>query len=220
MALPDTYDHATRRPELSRAWRLEILTVGWNVAEAVIAITAALAAGSVALLGFGIDSVVESASGAILLWRLGTERRAARAGNVDLAAVERLDQRAHRLVGVSLFLLAAFVAVDAVRTLVAQERPEPSLVGIVLTAVSLVVMAWLARAKRRSAARLESRSLAADAFQTTACWWLSLITLVGIGANALFGWWWADPLAALAFTPLLIQEGREGWRGEDCGCHD
>jgi len=218
MAVSDPHDHAARQPELLRAQRLEVLTVSWNVVEAGIAVSAALAAGSVALLGFGIDSVVESASGAVLLWRLGAERRAVRDGAVDLAAVERLDRRAHRWVGVSLFLLAAFVAFDAVRTLIVAARPEVSFVGIGLTAVSLVVMAWLARAKRRSATRLGSRSLEADAFQTTACWWLSLFTLLGIGANALFGWWWADPLAALAFTPLLIHEGREGWRGEDCGC--
>jgi divalent metal cation (Fe/Co/Zn/Cd) transporter len=218
MAVSDSYDPEARQPELGRAQRLEVLTVSWNLAEAVIAVWAALAAGSVALLGFGFDSVVESASGAVLLWRLGAERRAAQNGAVDLAAVERLDRRAHRLVGVSLFLLAAFVAFEAVRTLLVAARPEVSFVGIALTAVSLLVMAWLARAKRRSAARLDSRSLAADAFQTTACWWLSLFTLLGIGANALFGWWWADPVAALAFTPLLVHEGREGWKGEDCGC--
>lgn len=203
-----------RAGHLTRAVRLEILTVGWNVVEAVIAVWAALAAGSVALLGFGVDSVVESASGGVLLWRLTAEQR----GRRSHAEVEALDRRAHRLVGISLFLLAAFVAVDAARTLWFRERPEPSLVGIVLTSVSLVVMWWLARAKRRAAADLGSRSLEADAFQTTACWWLSLITLVGIGLNALLGWWWADPLAALAFTPLLVHEGREAWRGEDCGC--
>lgn len=199
---------------LRHALRLEYLTVGWNVVEGVIAVTAALAAGSVALLGFGIDSFVESASGAVLIWRLLAERRAA-----DRAAVERLDRRAHQLVGATLFLLAAYVAVEAGLALWNRERPEPSLVGIVLTVISMSVMVWLARAKRRAAAGLGSEALAADAFQTTACFWLSVITLAGIGLNAALGWWWADPAAALGMTALLVREGSEAWRGEDCGCH-
>jgi divalent metal cation (Fe/Co/Zn/Cd) transporter len=203
-----------RGQALSHALRLEYLTVGWNLVEGAVAVAAALAAGSVALLGFGIDSFVESASGAILIWRLLSERRA-----TDPGAVERLDRRAHHLVGLSLFLLAAFVAADAGNTLWNRERPEPSLVGIVLTVISMIAMTWLARAKRRAAADLGSRALAADAFQTTACFWLSVITLAGIGLNAAFGWWWADPAAALGMTTLLVREGSEAWRGEDCGCH-
>ena len=200
-----------RRPVVARALRLEYFTIGWNIVEGVIAVAAALAAGSVALLSFGLDSFVESASGAILIWRLRAERRA-----VDQAAIERLDRRAHRLVGVSLFLLAAFVAVESVRTLATADRPEPSIVGMALTAVSIAVMMWLARAKRRAARLLGSRALEADAFQTTACWWLSILSLGGIGLNAAFGWWWADPAAALAMTLLLVHEGREAWRGDDC----
>jgi divalent metal cation (Fe/Co/Zn/Cd) transporter len=196
---------------LRRGLRLEIVTVGWNVVEAIIAISAATAAGSVALLGFGADSVIESASGCVLIWRLVAESRA-----TDAKAIEALDQKAHRLVGASLFLLAAFVAIDAGHALWVRDRPEPSRVGIALTLVSLVVMVWLARAKRRAAQALGSRALEADAFQTTACWWLSLITLTGIGLNAVFGWWWADPLAALGMTAFLFQEGREAWRGDKC----
>lgn len=196
---------------VARALRLEYFTIGWNVVEGVVAVAAALVAGSVALLSFGLDSFIESASGAVLIWRLRAERRA-----VDRAEVERLDRRAHRLVGVSLFLLAAFVVVEAIRTLVFAERPEPSIVGIALTAVSILVMMWLARAKRRAAGLLGSRALEADAFQTTACWWLSVLSLSGIGLNAAFGWWWADPAAALGMTFFLVQEGREAWRGEDC----
>ena len=199
---------------LRRALHLETLTVGWNIAEGSIAVAAAVAAGSVALLGFGIDSFVESASGGILLWRLLAERR-----DMSPAEIERLDHRARRLVAVSLFLLAAWVAFDAARALLERERPSASLTGIVLTSVSIFVMLWLARAKRRTAAGLGSRALEADAFQTTACWWLSVITLLGIGLNAAFGWWWADPIAALAMTPLILHEGREAWRGEECGCH-
>ena len=207
----DCKSDSSRRPVVARALRLEYFTIGWNIVEGVIAVAAALAAGSVALLSFGLDSFVESASGAILIWRLLAERRA-----VDQAAIERLDRRAHRLVGVSLFLLAAFVVVESVRTLAIAEHPEPSLVGMAVTAVSSAVMMWLARAKRRAARLLGSRALEADAFQTTACWWLSILSLCGIGLNAAFGWWWADPAAALAMTLLLVHEGREAWRGDDC----
>lgn len=198
---------------LKRALRLEYLTVGWNVVEAVIAIGAGLAANSVALLGFGIDSVVESASGAVLIWRLRAEN-----DGLDAAAIERLDRRAHKLVAGSLFALAAYVLVDALRALWVQDRPEASVVGIVLTSLSMLVMAWLARAKRRTAALLQSRALEADSFQTSACWWLSVIALAGIGLNAVLGWWWADPVAALGMVAFIVREAREGWRGEECGC--
>ena len=195
---------------LARALRLEHLTVGWNVVEGVIAIGAALAAGSVALLGFGIDSFVESVSGAILIWRL----RAEIAGDRDEDAIEVVERRAERLVGISFFVLAAYIAFDAVTTLLSGERPEASPVGIVLTTVSIAVMLWLARAKRRVAAELDSHALAADAEQTQACWYLSVVVLAGIGLNALFGWWWADPVAALGVVVLLLREGVEAWRGE------
>jgi cation diffusion facilitator family transporter len=200
-----------RESALGRALRLEYLTVGWNVVEGLIAVTAAVAAGSVALLGFGIDSFVESASGSILVWRLMAERRQS-----SKAAIERLERRAQRLVAVSLFALAAYIVVDATRSLVSGEQPTPSTVGLVLTAVSLAVMWWLAREKVRVARRLGSRALESDAFQTTACWWLSLAALVGIGLNAALGWWWADPVAALVISGLIAREGREAWRGEEC----
>ena len=202
-----------RAGAVRNALRLEYLTVGWNVVEGVVAVTAAMVAGSVALLGFGADSFVECASGLVLLWRLGAERR-----GLDAESLERLDRRAHRLVGASLFLLAAYIAVDAALALWHRDRPSVSVVGIALTAVSMVVMRWLARAKRRAAAALESRALEADAFQTSACFWLSVIALAGIGLNALLGWWWADPVAALAMTWFIGKEGLEALRGEDCGC--
>jgi divalent metal cation (Fe/Co/Zn/Cd) transporter len=201
---------ADRPRLLARALRLEYLTVGWNVAEGVIAIAAAMASGSVALLGFGIDSFVESASGSVLIWRLHAERRAA-----DEERIEQVERRARRLVAASLALLAAYVAWDSITSLFAGERPEPSVVGIALAAVSLVVMWWLAREKRRVGVALGSRAMTADAFQTDACFWLSLFLLLGIGANALFGWWWADPLAALAMTVFIGREALEAWRGED-----
>lgn len=195
---------------LRRALRLEYLTVGWNVVEGVVALTAAALAGSVALVGFGVDSFVESASGSVLIWRLLAERRAS-----DPQRIERVERRAERLVASSLVGLAVFVAADAVLALARGNRPEASPVGVALTATSLAVMWWLARAKRRVARRLASRALQADAFQTTACWWLSLVTLVGLGLNAWFGWWWADPLAALAMTYFLVSEALEAWHGED-----
>jgi divalent metal cation (Fe/Co/Zn/Cd) transporter len=196
---------------LRRGLRLEYLTVGWNLLEGVVAVAAALAAGSVALLGFGIDSFVESASGSVLIWRLLAERRA-----VDHEPIERLEQRAERLVGVSLFLLAAYITVDAGLALWNQERPEASPAGIAITTLSIGMMWWLARAKRRTGVALGSRSLEADAAQTTACWWLSLVVLGGIGVNAVAGWWWADPVAALGVAVVLVGEGREAWRGDPC----
>jgi divalent metal cation (Fe/Co/Zn/Cd) transporter len=199
---------------LRRGLRLEYLTVGWNLVEGVVAVAAALAAGSVALLGFGIDSFVESASGSVLIWRLLAERRA-----LDHEAIERLERRAERLVAWSLFLLAAYLTVDALLTLWNQERPEASPAGIAITTLSIGVMWWLARAKRRTAVALGSRSLEADAAQTTACWWLSLIVLGGIGLNAVAGWWWADPVAALGLVVFLVREGREAWRGSDATRH-
>jgi divalent metal cation (Fe/Co/Zn/Cd) transporter len=204
---------AERGALLRRGLRLEYLTVGWNVVEGVVSVLAALAAGSVALLGFGIDSFVETTSGLVLIWRLRAER-----GARDAAAIARLDARAHKLVGLTLFLLAAYVAADAAWTLYQRERPQPSLPGVIITSLSLAAMWWLARAKRRAARALGSRALEADSFQTTACFWLSLVTLVGIGLNAALGWWWADPVAALGMTWFLVAEGREAWRGEDCAC--
>jgi divalent metal cation (Fe/Co/Zn/Cd) transporter len=210
-----TVVHATvpdeRRQLLESALRLEYLTVGWNVAEGVIAVSAARAAGSVALLGFGIDSFVESASGAVLVWRLLTERQGR-----HLQTIEQLDRHAHQLVGLSLFGLAAYITFDAAMALISHEVPERSTIGIALTTVSIAVMLWLGRAKRRVAAALNSRAMAADAFQTTACWWLSVAALCGLGLNALFGWWWADPVAAIVMAALIVREGREAWRGDDC----
>lgn len=202
---------ASRTSALKRALGLEYLTVSWNLVEGIIAVTTALGAGSVALLSFGIDSFVEMTSGLILIWRLSAERR-----TKEVANIEALDRRARRLVAASLFLLAAWVTYDALGTLLRHERPEASMVGIILTSLSLAVMWWLARAKRRSATAIGSRALETDAFQTTACIWLSFITLFGIGLNTLWGWWWADPTAALGTVVMIVREGREAWRGEDC----
>ena len=202
---------ADRATLLVRGLRLEYLTVGWNVIEGLVAIAAALAAGSVALLGFGIDSFVETGSGLIIVWRLLAEQRGA-----DHERTEAVERRAQRLVAASLVALAAYVVFDAVTTLLAGERPSPSPVGVALAAVSLGVMWWLARAKRRTAISLGSRAMEADAFQTTACWWLSLAVLIGVGLNTGFGFWWADPVAALVIPVFLVREAREAWAGDDC----
>jgi divalent metal cation (Fe/Co/Zn/Cd) transporter len=201
---------ASRPALLQRALRLEYLTVGWNIVEGVIAIAAAMASGSVALLGFGIDSFVESASGSVMIWRLHAERRTA-----DEARIEQVERRAQKLVAGSLVLLAAYIAWDSITSLLGDERPEPSPVGILLAIASLTAMWWLARQKRRVGIALGSRAMSADAFQTDACFWLSLFLLIGIGANALFGFWWADPLAALAMTVFIGREALGAWRGED-----
>lgn len=195
---------------LSRALRLECLTVGWNIVEGLVAIAAAAAAGSVALLGFGVDSFVESASGSILIWRLLAEGRSS-----DEERIEEVELRARRLVAASLALLAAYIAYDSITSIAAGERPEPSAAGLALAVVSLAVMWWLARAKRRVGLALGSRALTADAIQTDACFWLSLFLLVGIGANAVFGFWWADPLAALGMTVFIGREAIEAWRGDE-----
>lgn len=200
----------SRQRLIGRALRLEGLTVGWNVLEALVAIWAALVAGSVALLGFGLDSVIESISGLVLIWRLRVEA----AGTRDEVEVERVERRAERLVGVTFLVLAAWVAFDALFALAGGEQPEASPVGILITGISIPVMVWLAGAKRRVAEGLGSRALAADAEQTRACWYLSVVVLAGIGLNALLGWWWADPVAALGVAGLLLREGAEALRGE------
>ena len=194
-----------RRTQVRRGRLLEYLTLGWNLIEAVVAIGAGLAAGSSALIGFGLDSVIESSSGAVLLWRL-------RAGGEG----DRLELQALPLVAVSFLLLAGYVAFEAGGALWRREAPEESLVGVVLAAVSLVVMPILARAKRSVAADLGSAALEADSRQTDLCAVLSAILLGGLLLNALVGWWWADPVAALAMVPVIAAEGVRALRGERC----
>ena len=201
---------ATRAQLLARGLRLEYLTVGWNIAEGLIAVGAGIVAGSIALIGFGVDSFVETISGAILLWRL----RAETSGGADEERIEHVERRAERLVGISFAILAFYVAFEAIRTLAAGDRPEASPVGIVLTAVSIGVMLWLARAKRGTGEALGSRALIADSQQTYACWYLSVTTLAGLALNAVFGLWWADPVAALGISVFLVREAREAWESE------
>lgn len=189
---------ATRRGR----W-LEVFTIGWNALEALVAVTAGAMAGSASLIGFGIDSIIESSSGTVLLWRLqdGGEHR---------------EALAQRLVGVCFFLLAAYIGIDASTDLWWQQAPDVSYAGIAIAALSLIVMPILARAKRGVAGEIGSNALAADARQTDLCVYLSAILLIGLGLNALFGWWWADPVAGLAMLPIIFIEGRKSWRGEVC----
>jgi divalent metal cation (Fe/Co/Zn/Cd) transporter len=197
---------------LRRSQRLAAFTVAWNVTEGVVAIAAAWVAGSRALAGFGLDSAVESISASVLLWRLSTERR-------DPERVERVERVAVRAIGASFLVLAAFVGVEAIRSLAVRAEPDASPVGIALTLVSLVVMPVLAARKRRVAVALDSKAAQADSAQTRACAYLSAVVLAGLVLNAAFGWWWADPLAALGVVAFLVREGREALSAEhvdDC----
>jgi len=203
----------TRSDNVRRGRWLEYITIGWNSLEAVIAIGAGLMAGSIALVGFGLDSIIEVSSGAALLWRLHMDAPENR---------ERAEQIALKLVGVSFLLLAAYVSFDAAKSLIIREPPQASYTGIGLAALSLVIMPLLARAKRKVAASINSRALQADSRQTDICAYLSAILLGGLLLNALFGWWWADPIAALVMTPIIVKEGIEALRGETCcdgACH-
>jgi len=201
-------DELTTTEAIQRGRRLEYFGLGWNLIEAGVAIGAGVLAGSTALLGFGIDSLIESLSGLVLLWRLSHGEKG-----------ERREQIARRLVGASLLILAAYVAFEAIEALVQREPPAASYAGIVLAVLSVIVMPVLARAKRKVAASLSSQAMHADSRQTDICGWLSAILLIGLGANALLGWWWADPVAGLAMVPIIAKEGIEALRGESCGCH-
>lgn len=212
MAVPfDSVAPITRPEWVSRGRRLEYFTLAWNLLEALVAIVAGLVAGSTALLGFGLDSLIESFSGGTLLWRLHQEQ--------DPCRSERAERLALRLVGISLFALALYVLSDSIRTLVVRERPERSLAGILLAVASLIAMPLLARAKRRVAAALSSSALRADSRQTDLCAWLSAVLLGGLLLHASLGWWWADPVAALIMVPIIAKECRDALRLRACSCH-
>jgi divalent metal cation (Fe/Co/Zn/Cd) transporter len=186
---------------------LEYFTIGWNLIEGMISVGAGVLAGSPSLVGFGIDSFIESTSGAALLWRLHGDNASTR---------ERREKVALRLVGASFLLLAAYVAYDSITSLVWRELPEASHLGIGITALSLIVMPLLAKAKRQVAKEIKSRALEADSRQTDLCVYLSAISLGGLALNAMFGWWWADPMAALIMVPIITKEGVGALRGDTC----
>ena len=188
-----------RRIAVALAWA----TIAWNSLEAIVALVAGTDAGSIALVGFGLNSIVEVGSAIVVVWQFSG------------ADAER-EQRALQLIAASFFVFAAFVAVQAVWDLAAHAVPDVSVPGIVLAGLSLVVMPVLAIAKRRVGRRLSSRTIVADSAQTMLCTYLSAILLIGLVANASVGWWWADSVAALVIAGLAIREGREAWRGETC----
>ena len=204
-----------------RAKVLAWIGVGWHGIEATIAVGAGVAAGSIALVGFGADSLVEAFAGFIVLW-LFAGARATSAG---------AERRAQQLIAVSFYVIAAYVAVAAIRSLVVGDQPDISWVGIGLSAFTLVTMPPLANAKARVAEALASSATKSESRQTMLCAYLSAALLVGLGANALLGWWWADPITALAIAGVALKEGRDSWRGDACcttpivalngdACHD
>ncbi len=188
------------------ALALVVVTLAYNLGEAALALWSGFRAASVVLVGFGLDSLIECAAASVLLWRLRLERR-----GVDAAALETAERRVHRFVGVTFFALAAYVVGQALWALTAGEPPAESLLGIALAVASLVVMPLVAWGKLRAAREIGSAALRAEAKETLACSYLSFALFLGLGANAVWGWWWADPIAALAMVPWLIREGREGF---------
>jgi divalent metal cation (Fe/Co/Zn/Cd) transporter len=191
-----------------RARLLANIGLAWHGIEAAVAIIAGVVAGSVALIGFGADSLVEAVAGVVVLWRFASSR----------ASSEAAEQRAQKLIGASFYLIAVYVTVEAVRSLAGGGHPDVSVVGIVLAAVTLVAMPPLAIAKGKVGDKLASSATKSEGRQNMLCAYLSAGLLVGLGANALFGWWWADPVVALVIAAVAVNEGREAWRGEDSCC--
>lgn len=206
MSAPPARTPLTRPAAVRRAGWLTAATIVWNAVEAVVAIVAGGLAGSGALIAFGLDSVIEVSSASVVVWRLRRER--------DDDCTQPSDELATKAIAVSLAALAVWVAGNAVVDLAVGHRPEASTIGITLAALSLVVMPLLARAKRRLGPVLGSRAVEADAAQTSICAWLSAVLLAGLTANALLGWWWADPVAALGIAALAGREAVEHWRAE------
>ncbi len=202
----------SNRPSLIKKGRyLEYFTIAYNSLEGIIAIIAGVVAGSIALVGFGFDSLIEVTSGVVLLWRLHAD--------VNELRRERVEAISVKIVGICFVVLAVYVAFDSIKSLWKRETPQASLAGIVLAVVSVVVMPLLVRAKRKVARGIKSNALMADSKQTELCTYLSAILLGGLVLNALLGWWWADPVAALVMVPIITNEGIEALRGQTC-CDD
>ncbi len=205
----------TRSDLVRRGQKLEYFTIGYNSLEGLVSIVAGLIAGSVSLVGFGLDSAIEVASGAAMLWRLHNDLNPSRR--------EQVERTTLRIVGCCFLALAAYVAYECGSTLLRHEAPERSIPGIIIAAASVVVMPLLARAKRRVAAGIGSGAMHADSRQTDFCMYLSAILLGGLLLNAVAGWWWADPVAGLVMVPIIAKEGVDGLRGktccDGCGCH-
>ncbi len=193
---------------IGRAKALSWLSLAWMTVEGAVAITAALIAGSVALLGFGIDSAIEGLSSVIVIWRFTGSRRLS----------EQAERQAQKAVAVLFFLLAPYIAQDAIRALINGEHPSTSWVGIALSISSIIVMPLLGRAKQRVGGRLRSGATAGEGAQKLLCAYMAAAVLVGLAANAALRWWWLDPVIALAIAAVAVREGREAWDGEDCAC--
>ncbi len=200
---------ASRVDHLHNAIRLEYFTIIYNVLEGIVSLVLGGLASSIALIGFGLDSFIESFSGVVVLWRFRREAQ----GQEDYAS---LESRALRFVGWSFFVLAAYILFESVRKLWLQEQPNPSLPGILLAILSLIVMPVLARKKHHSGKALKSGAMLGDSKQTLACSLLSVALLLGLGFNAFLGWWWADPIAGLTMIPWLLKEGQRTLRGDVC----
>jgi divalent metal cation (Fe/Co/Zn/Cd) transporter len=203
---------AARTALIHQAFRLEWLTIGWMIVEAVVALAAGIAAGSLVLVAFGLDSVIELISARVLVWRLSVELRHGRAFSEDA------ERMASRIGGALLFALAAYVVVAAVWNLWQRQAEEFSWPGLTVTLLAIPVMRWLAVRKLDIAGRLGSRALRADAMEAITCGWLSFVAVVSLAAQALTGFWWIDSVGSLAIVWLLVKEGREAWNGECCDC--
>jgi divalent metal cation (Fe/Co/Zn/Cd) transporter len=186
-----------------RARQLAWAGIGWHAIEASVALAAGVVAGSVALVGFGADSLIEAIAGFVVLWRLAS-------------AHAMSERRAQQLIAISFYVLSAYVAIEATRSLVLADHPAVSWVGIGLSIVTLATMPALATAKARVADALGSSATKSESRQTMLCAYLSAALLLGLGLNALLGWWWADPVTALAIAGVAVKEGRDAWRGESC----
>ncbi|MCP3937847.1 MAG: hypothetical protein GY708_21065 [Actinomycetia bacterium] len=204
--MPENLILIDRSEALHRAKILNRLTIGWNVVEGIVAVWAGIIAGSVSLIGFGLDSGIEVSAALILAWRLRQERVA--------GCSQEADRRAQRLIALSFAALAAYVAYESITDLVAGNEPDVAIVGIVLAALSLLIMPILARAKARLAPVLGSRAAQAEASQTDVCAWLSAALLLGLGAHAALGWWWADPVAALVIAGIAAWMAKVTWTAE------
>jgi divalent metal cation (Fe/Co/Zn/Cd) transporter len=204
---------ALNRPQIAaRGKRLEYFTIAWNSLEGLVALIAGAIAGSISLVGFGIDSLIEVTSGAAVLWRMSVDANA--------ESRDRNEKLSLRIVGVCFIALAAYILFESISDLVSRKAPQHSLPGIILACVSLVVMPLLSRAKKRVGNELGSRAMKADARQTDFCVYLSALLLAGLVLNATFGWWWADPASALVMTPIVAKEGLEALKGEShCDCN-
>jgi len=212
MEVVRSYSAPDRTALVRRGQRLEYFTVAWNSLEASVSIVAGLIAGSVSLVGFGLDSVIEVASGAALLLRLHVDANASRR--------EHMERRTLKIIGCCFIALALYIVYESGSTLIRHEEPKRSIPGVVIAVAAVIVMPLLARAKRRVAGGIGSGAMHADSRQADFCAWLSAILLGGLLLNAAFGWWWADPLAGLGMVPIIAKEGIGGLKGKACcdGC--